>query len=151
MIERGRCKRAGLLGTQGIRGGANRDVLKRIKDTGDIFFAESDRPWILEGANIHVSMVGSDNASERGAVLDGRPVATINLNHSTSSDTTAVVDLAANEGLCFLGDIKVAPFDINEETGLRMLRELIASGRANFEVVFPWVDGLDVSRRYRGF
>lgn len=29
-----------LLG-QGIRGGANREVLKRIKDTGDIFFAET--------------------------------------------------------------------------------------------------------------
>ena len=33
-------KRAGLLATQGIRGGANREVLKRIKKTGDIFFAK---------------------------------------------------------------------------------------------------------------
>jgi hypothetical protein len=46
-IEHGKCKRAGLLATQGIRGGANREVLKRIKETGDIFFAESDRDWIL--------------------------------------------------------------------------------------------------------
>src|ERR1017187_3426235 len=60
-IERGKCKRSGLLATQGIRGGANREVLKRIKDTGDIFFAISDRDWILDGANVHVSLVAFDN------------------------------------------------------------------------------------------
>ena len=43
LIEQGKCKRAGLLATQGIRGGANREVLKRIKQTGDIFFAD-ERP-----------------------------------------------------------------------------------------------------------
>ena len=63
-IEHGKCKRAGLLATQGIRGGANREVLKRIKETGDIFFAESDRDWILAGANVHVSMVGFDNGKQ---------------------------------------------------------------------------------------
>jgi len=42
-IAKKQCDRAGLLATQGIRGGANRDVLKRIKENGDIFFAESDR------------------------------------------------------------------------------------------------------------
>ncbi|HTV75494.1 MAG TPA: DNA methyltransferase, partial [Candidatus Baltobacteraceae bacterium] len=60
-IEMGKCNRAGLLATQGIRGGANREVLKRIKDTGDIFYAVSDRDWILDGANVHVSMVGFDS------------------------------------------------------------------------------------------
>jgi len=43
MIEEGKVKRAGLLATQGIRGGANRKVLERIKETGDIFWAQSDR------------------------------------------------------------------------------------------------------------
>ena len=64
LIEQGKCKRAGLLATQGIRGGANREVLKRIKETGDIFFAESDRDWVLAGANVHVSMVGFDDGAE---------------------------------------------------------------------------------------
>lgn len=49
-IEENRCKRAGLLATQAIRGGVNREVLNRIKKIGDIFFAESDRDWILAGA-----------------------------------------------------------------------------------------------------
>ena len=51
-IAAGKAKRAGLLATQAIRGGANRKVLERIKETGDIFWAWSDRPWILEGAAV---------------------------------------------------------------------------------------------------
>src|SRR5688572_9742588 len=50
MIEEGKVKRAGLLATQGIRGGANRKVLEQIKETGDIFWAISDHNWILDGA-----------------------------------------------------------------------------------------------------
>ena len=38
-IDGGKCSRAGLLATQGIRGGANRRVLEQIKQTGDIFMA----------------------------------------------------------------------------------------------------------------
>src|SRR5438270_323724 len=49
LIDHKHCKRAGLLGTQAIRGGANREVLKRIRKSGDIFFAISDRDWILDG------------------------------------------------------------------------------------------------------
>ena len=37
-IELRRCKRAGLLATQGIRGGASRESLQRIKGSGDIYF-----------------------------------------------------------------------------------------------------------------
>ena len=44
-IVQGRTKRAGLLATQGIRGGKNREVLKAIKRSGDIFFAVDDRQW----------------------------------------------------------------------------------------------------------
>src|SRR5689334_674573 len=35
--------RVGLLATQGIRGGTNLKVLKSIKESGDIFYAVSDR------------------------------------------------------------------------------------------------------------
>ena len=40
-IANGNAKRAGLLATQSIRGGRSRIVLENIKDSGDIFFAES--------------------------------------------------------------------------------------------------------------
>jgi type II restriction/modification system DNA methylase subunit YeeA len=50
VIAAGRTKRAGLLATQSIRGGGSRRALERIKETGDIFFARSDDPWVLAGA-----------------------------------------------------------------------------------------------------
>jgi len=74
MVEMGKAKRVGLLATQGIRGGANRRVLERIKETGDIFFAYSDRKWVLEGAAVHVSIIGFDDGSETNKILDDKPV-----------------------------------------------------------------------------
>ena len=47
-------------------------MLKRIKESGDIFFAVSDRNWILDGANVHVLMVGFDKG-ETERTLDGSP------------------------------------------------------------------------------
>jgi len=87
-IARGWCKRAGLLATQGIRGGANREVLKRINETGGIFWAVSDKNWILDGANVHVSLIAFDDGADRTRMLDGRPVATINPNLSAAADIT---------------------------------------------------------------
>jgi hypothetical protein len=92
-IENGRTRRVGLLATQGIRGGANREVLKRIKASGDIFFAESDRPWILEGANVHVSMVGFDDGSEAQRVIDNQLVQSINANLTSVADVTQASSL----------------------------------------------------------
>ena len=60
-IEAGRAKRAGLIATNSIRGGANRQVLERIKETGDLFMAWADEPWILEGAAVRVSLLGFDD------------------------------------------------------------------------------------------
>ena len=42
-IQTAGANRAGLIATQAIRGGVNREVLHRIKQSGDIFFAVSDR------------------------------------------------------------------------------------------------------------
>src|ERR1035437_2653781 len=89
LIEQGKCKRAGLLATQGIRGGANREVLKRIKKTGDIFFAESDRKWILSGATVHVSMIGFDSGEEKERLLDDKHTRAIPANLSKALDITA--------------------------------------------------------------
>ena len=85
-IERGAVRRAGLLATQGIRGGANRKVLERIKETGDIFFARSDDPWILSGATVHISFVGQDDGADADRELDGQPTSSINPNLTTGID-----------------------------------------------------------------
>ncbi|MGH2352544.1 MAG: DNA methyltransferase, partial [Chloroflexota bacterium] len=100
-IESGRVKRAGLLATQGIRGGANRRVLERIKVTGDIFMAWSDRKWILDGAAVRISMVGFDDGEEQSRTLDGAPVEAINPNLTGALDLTTARRLRENLGLSF--------------------------------------------------
>jgi len=147
-IKAGRCKRAGLLATQGIRGGANREVLKRIKESGDIFFAESDRPWVLDGANVHVSMVGFDDGEEQRRGLDGDSVDCINANLSSAADTTTAVPLIENVGTAFLGSCKGGSFDLSEREALGLLSAGgNPNGRPNSDVVRPVCNSEDLIQR----
>lgn len=98
-LEEGRTKDAGLLATNSIRGGANRRVLSRIRERGGIFFAESDLPWILNGADVRVSMIGFDNGAETHKTLGGVPAATIN------PDLTGALDLT--EAQLLHGDLSI--------------------------------------------
>ncbi len=150
MIASGRTKRVGLLATQGIRGGANRRVLKHIKDTGDIFWAQSDRNWVLEGAAVHVSMVGFDDGSESVRMLDDTPVAVINADLTGTIDLTKARRLHKNAELAFMGDTKGGAFDISLSTAEKMLKASPnPNGRPNSEVVKPWINGLDITSRPR--
>jgi type II restriction/modification system DNA methylase subunit YeeA len=146
-LKSAQSRRVGLLATQGIRGGQNREVLKRIKESGDIFFAESDRAWVLEGANVHVSMVGFDLGCEKGKTLDGISVITINANLSAAGDVTTVRHLSQNMGLSFVGTTKKASFDIPEELAVRFLRGVNPHGKPNSDVVFPYANGMTITRR----
>jgi hypothetical protein len=150
-IAAGKCKRAGLLATQGIRGGANREVLKRIMETGGIYWAESDRPWILDGANVHVSMVGFDDGTEKTHTLDGQAVGAINSNLSASkADTTQARVVAGNRNIAFMGTTKGGNFDIDEALALGFLLSPNPHGRPNSDIVVPWVNGMDLTQRGRG-
>lgn len=151
LIEQGKCDRAGLLATQGIRGGANREVLKRIKETGNIFYAVSDRDWILDGASVHVSMVGFDSGTEKERNLDGKPVVNINPNLSATADITTAATLSANLAIGFMGSSKKALFDIPESLTLEMIAQPNPTGLPNSDVVRPWVNGQDITRRWSGF
>ena len=51
-IGAGRVRYAGLVATNSIRGGANRKVMDRITETGAIFNAWSDEPWINDGTAV---------------------------------------------------------------------------------------------------
>jgi len=148
-IAAGKCNRAGLLATQGIRGGANREVLKRIKETGGIFWAESDRPWILEGANVHVSMVGFDNGTEKTRMLDGTRVNTINANLTAAADTGTARRIPLHGGISYQGPVKVGNFDIGLSTAVRMLGEPNPHGKPNSDVLSPLCNGQDITSRSR--
>ena len=149
-IEEGRAKRAGLLATNSIRGGANRRVLARIRETGGIFFAESDRPWILNGAAVRVSMVGFDDGTETQKILDGAPATAINPDLTGTLDLTEARPLRENLGIAFMGDTKGGPFDISGDLARQMLAATgNPNGRPNSDVVRPWANGLDITRRPR--
>lgn len=150
-IARGRSKRAGLLATQGIRGGANREVLKQIKSSGDIFFAISDHGWILAGANVHVSMIGFDGGEQIERWLDQQPVSTINSNLTAAVDTTEAARLGVLRELCFRGVPKVGQFEVAPEEAVRLLCEPNPSRKPNSDVMRPWLNGLDVTRRPKNY
>ena len=147
-IEKGGCKRAGLLATQGIRGGANREVLKRIKESGDIFWAISDKEWILDGANVHVSMVVFDDGTETTRTLDGNTVDPINSNLTALADLPSARVLGENSMLSFIGTTKGGNFDISESEAKALLTECPnPHGRPNSDVLRPILNGLDILRR----
>ena len=150
-IKAGRVSRAGLLATNSIRGGANRRVLAKIRVSGDIFFAESDRSWILNGAAVRVSMIGFDGGAETEKTLDGAPVQQINADLTGSLDLTEARPLSENMSISFMGDTKGGPFDIPSGLAYELLVTTgNPNGRPNSDVVRPWVNGLDITRRPRG-
>lgn len=149
-VKKGKVKRVGLLATNSIGMGTNLPVMKRIKDTGDIFMAWSDREWVLDGAAVRVAMVGFDNGGEGRKVLDGLPVKTINSNLTATVDITKAVPLGESQNIAFIGTQKSGPFDFDSDTANKLLQAENESGLDNADIVRPWVNGSDIVRRPRG-
>ena len=146
LVEQRKAKRCGLLATQSIRGGTNRYVLKRIKETGDIFLAWSDREWILDGAMVHVSIIGFDDGTEQNALLDGEVVSSINSDLTTGVDLSSAQVLKENANLSFQGVVLWGPFNITFEQVQDMLGASgNPNGRPNSDVIRPRLTGEDIT------
>ncbi len=143
MIEQGRAERAGLLATNSIAMGANLPVLKRIKESGNIFMAWSDRDWILDGAAVRVAMIGFDNGTESEKTLDGKPVNKINADLSGSFDLTQAKQLAQNQGIAFIGVAQLGPFVVDENTA----EQWLAARLSNRDVLKRYANASDLVRR----
>lgn len=153
-IEAGRLARAGLVATNSIRGGANRKVLKPIVDHGRIFAAWSDEEWTVEGAAVRVSLVCFDREQITGGRLDGDQVTRV-LSDLTANDSgidiTRSKALNENGGKAFQGTIKTGPFEISGDLARSWLNLPInPNGRTNSEVLRPWANGMDFTRRHSG-
>ncbi len=143
--------RAGLLATQGIRGSDNRGVLERIQTNGTVFMAWSDRDWILDGAAVHVSMVGFTSQTDEPRYLDGRLVTEISPALTAGPDTTQARPLVENAGIGFVGACKKGKFELTHERARQILAAAgNPNGRRNSEVLAPWYNGIDVVQRYEG-
>ena len=150
-IESGRTKRAGLLATQAIRGGANRKVLDRIRETGQIFFAVPDQEWVQEGACVRISMVGFDNRKEiKIKVAEGLKqitTKTIYSNLTNETDTTTAKRLIENTGLSFSGTKKSGDFDISVDQNIQFILSPNSSLKLNSDLLKPWLNGAAIVQR----
>ncbi len=158
-IERGRCElrngtteRVGFVATNSVRGGANRRVLGKIADAPGFLSAWSDEPWTVEGAAVRVSLItyGPALAGEIRR-LNGSEVEHINSDLSgTALDFTKVRPLYENNGVAFMGDTKGGSFEIPGEHARQLLQSpRNPNGRSNADVLRPWANGLDLTRRWR--
>ncbi len=147
--QNGLLKRAGLVATNSIRGGANRDCLERIVAAGSISAAWSDEPWVLNGAAVRVSLVCFDPKPGESAMLNGKPVTVIRSDlTANASDLTTARQLASNRSVAFMGDTKGGAFDIPGELAREWLQlPANPNGRPNSDVIKPWANGMTVTRR----
>lgn len=144
-------RRAGLVTTNSIRGGASRKVLDPIADADAIWEAWGDEPWVVDGAAVRVSMLGfGQGFLERR--LNGTVAAAINADiTSADTDLTVAAKQAVNVGASFIGTQKNGPFDIDGDTARRWLTApLNPNGKSNSDVVRPWTNGASVVQRDAG-
>ena len=149
-IQKGHASSAGLVSTNSIRGGANRQVLAPIAAKGGIFEAWSDEPWTVDGAAVRVSVTCFSEKVESRS-LNGSVVAQINSDLSPSgADLTIARKLPTNFGIASNGISKKGKFEIDGQTARNwMLNEHNPNLRSNFDVILPWWNGAHVVSNQR--
>lgn len=155
-IYAGRTRRAGLIMTNSVRGGASRKVLERVKESGDIFMAWPDMPWIQDGAAVRVSEVAFDDGSEQRRFLGTltgpdeaveviREVSSIHADLTAGLDLTVAQRLKENAGRSFEGVKPSGEFDLPAQTAQSWLDLPNPSGVSNREVLKPYISGKDIT------
>ena len=158
-VESGKARRVGLVATNSIRGGANRRALQAATEGRTVFDAWSDEPWVIDGAAVRVSLVCFSRADDEHTAetrLDGEAVDEIHSDLTAKRggvgiDLTRAESVSANSGVAFMGDTKGGPFDIPGDLAREWLRlPANPNGRPNADVLKPWVNGMDLTRRPSG-
>ena len=155
-IGSGNAQRAGLIATNSIRDGANRKALRAATEERLIFDAWADEPWVIDGAAVRVSLVCFSSKADNPPTqvrLDGQPVDEVYTDLTarrgeTGVDLTKAKGLTQNTGVAFMGDTKSGSFDISGDLAHTWLRlPTNPNGRPNADVLRPWVNGMDLTRR----
>lgn len=139
---------AGLVGTNMIRGPANRIPMERIASDCGIFNAWSDEPWIVAGADVRVSLVCFGISNQR-TELDGLPVDRIFPDLSGGAiDLTAAKRLGQNIGVAVRGIERGGAFDIKGDLARAwLIRPANPNGRSNSDVLRPMISWSDIAGR----
>ena len=158
-IASGKAARVGLVATNSIRGGWNLPALQSATDGHRIFEAWGDEPWVNDGAAVRVSLIcfaRCDDDSVSTPRLDGQPVDEIHADLTATRDhqgvdLTLARRLPANARVAFVADQKGGPFDISGSQAREwLLLPANPNGRTNADVLKPWVNGMDLTRRPAG-
>lgn len=156
LLEKRNARAAGLVATNSIRGGANRRLIERLRTVAAIFDAWSDEAWVVEGAAVRVSLLcftPQQWVQDESLRLDGTSVSEIFADLTARRedggfDLTTATRLTENRGVAFMGDTKGGAFDISGELARQWLMfPKNPNGRRNSDVLRPWVNGMDVTRR----
>lgn len=163
-VKNNRTKSVGLVSTNSIRGGANREVVKPIVEGGVIFDAWSDVPWTIPAklggpqkknsdASVRVSMICFQKDASGKIKLNGSKVDEIysDLTSKTGGfDLTEATKLSQNRGISFQGAVRIGPFNVDGETARNWLTSPSnADGSRNDSVVKRIRNGSDLTRRPR--
>ena len=158
-IALGKARRAGLVATNSIRGGANRKALQVATAVRPIFEAWSDEPWVVDGAAVRVSLIcfaRGDDPCAGGARLNGEFADEVYADLTARQagvgvDLTTVRRLQENVKVAFRGDEKGGSFDVSGDQARDWLRlPANPNSRPNADVLTPWVNGMDLTRRPAG-
>ena len=113
----------------------------------------------MDGAAVRISLVcfsGADGEPVSETRLDGCPVDEIHADLTAKRggagvDLTEAKRLAGNSGVAFMGDTKGGPFDVSGDLARAWLRlPSNPNGRPNTDVLKPWINGMDLTRRPAG-
>jgi len=147
-------QRVGLVATNSIRGGKNREVLKTISAQYQLYDVWSDEPWTVEGAAVRVSIVCfASHKLKASTTLNGAIVEKIypDLTGGTESggiDLTCAIKLKENAGICFEGGQKYGKFELDADIARKFLKApLNPNGRPNSDVIKPLRNAMDIARR----
>ena len=159
-LASGKAARAGLVATNSIRGGWNLPALQAATGSHRIFEAWNDEPWVNDGAAVRVSLIcfsrNDDNSAVSQSRLNGQPVKEIYSDLTAQRDATGVDltrarSLPTNASVTFVGDQKGGPFDVPGDQAREWLRlPANPNGRTNADVLKPWVNGMNLTRRPAG-
>lgn len=149
LVASGNVSRAGLVATNSIREGENRLVLERTAQSTKIYNAWADEPWVVDGANVRVSLICFCSPTDNYPIqLNGEIVPQINSNLTRFTYPTVAKKLNQNRNTAFVGSMKKGPFDISGEQAREWLQlPRNPNNRPNSDVLKPWMNGKDVTSR----
>ncbi len=165
----GSTSHVGLVATNSISGGANRQALETASKAGSLYDVWDDEPWTVDGASVRVALVcfavaTLDEERRLNGVAVERILADLTaVGNGQGSDLSAAGQLAANKGLSFQGVVPRSEVNRSEKRarGLPdasflvpgdLARAMLAmppnpNGRTNRDVLRRYLIGDEITTR----